>query len=155
MAQSLWLLAVVFLSGLPAAQLECPPDKEVPLWNHIHLRKSGNFICWYSCQDIKQSSWSVLQLENHHCGTTSTFAKGARCLWVQYTRKYDQWSTPLCELSLYPTCPPAWCLWVQSTRREDQWSAPPCGWDWLGVPPVPCWGVPPRSLLNLHTPETQ
>jgi hypothetical protein len=45
-AKAAILFAVVFLSGHPAAQLECPPDKEVPLWNHIHLRKRGNFICF-------------------------------------------------------------------------------------------------------------
>ncbi len=39
------LLAVVFLSS--AAQLECPPVRDSPLWNHIYLHKSGNFICQF------------------------------------------------------------------------------------------------------------
>ncbi len=59
MAQSLWLLAVVFLSGHPAAQLECPPDKEIPLWNHIHLHKSGDFICHGI--PVHSSSWPVTE----------------------------------------------------------------------------------------------
>ncbi len=82
MAQSLWLLAVVFLSGHPAAQLECPPDKEVPLWNHIHLRKSSNFI--YHSIPVHSSSCPVTECHPVRdsplwiqCGTTSTCAKGA------------------------------------------------------------------------------
>ncbi len=75
MAQSLWLLALVFLSGHPAAQLECPPDKEVPLWNQIHLRKRRNFIAKF-CPGIQLPGWRVLQTENCHYGTTSSCAKG-------------------------------------------------------------------------------
>ncbi len=38
------LFAVVFLSIQPAARLECSPDRDSPLWNHIHLCKRGNFF---------------------------------------------------------------------------------------------------------------
>ncbi len=63
------LFAAVFLSGLIAAQLECTPDKEVPLWNHIHLRKSGDFIChgFLSIHPAVRLQ-SVLLSETHHCG---------------------------------------------------------------------------------------
>ncbi len=42
--------AMIVLCRHPAAWLECPADRDLPLWKHIHLRKRGNFYWWwYSC----------------------------------------------------------------------------------------------------------
>ncbi len=103
------LFAVVFLSMASSCPVtECPPGRDSPLWTTSACTKRANYICNnILVQDIQLPSWSVLQTGIYHCGPNPPTPKGQfYLLWV-LVRREDQRSTLLCELSLYPTSPPA------------------------------------------------
>jgi hypothetical protein len=61
--------AVLFFSGHSAAQLEYPPVRDSQMWNHIHLHKSGNFICQFlyghTAAQLKYPPDKEVSLWNH------------------------------------------------------------------------------------------